>query len=205
MYQKTQGIVLIIDFLIIFAKNSNIYKNMKKVLFSLVALLAVMTVQAQSVCGSWQSIQPEVKNGNNGTYSTFTDTYTFNEDGTFAAAADITYSTKPSQTKEREVALVANIKGTYTQEGNKLMLKVDFNSLKLELISISENGKVVDAPELKAGINDAFNNEETKSKAAKGFKNDTYTVKLSADGSMLELTDAKGNAENLIRIATLKH
>ena len=103
---------------------------MKKVLFSLVALMAVMTVQAQSICGSWQSMQPEVNNGKNGTYSTFTDTYTFNEDGTFASAADITYSTKPSQTKEREVALVANIRGTYTQEGNKLVLKVDYNTLK---------------------------------------------------------------------------
>ncbi|MBR5674051.1 MAG: hypothetical protein IKW97_06580 [Muribaculaceae bacterium] len=178
---------------------------MKKVLFSLVALMAVMTVQAQSVCGSWQSMQPEVNNGNNGTYSTFTDTYTFNEDGTFASAADITYSTKPSQTKEREVALVANVKGTYTQEGNKLVLKVDFNTLTLELISISENGKVINAPELKAGFNDVFNNDETKTKAAKGFKNDTYTVKLDANGSMLELTDAKGNTEKLIRIVTIKH
>ena len=178
---------------------------MKKVLFSLIALMAVMTVQAQSVCGSWQSMQPEIKDGNNGTYSTFTDTYTFNEDGTFAAAADITYSTKLSQTKEREVALVANINGTYTQTGDKIVLKSDFKTLNLELISISENGKVIDAPELKVGFNDAFNNDETKAKAAKGFKNDTYTVKLSADGSMLELTDAKGNAEKLIRIATVKH
>lgn len=178
---------------------------MKKVLFLLVALMAAMAVQAQSVCGSWQSMKPEVKNGNNGTYSTFTDTYTFNEDGTFAAAADITYSTKPSQTKEREVALVVNAKGTYTQEGNKLVLKVDYNTLTVELISISENGKVVDAPELKAGINDLFNNDETKAKAAKGFKNESYTFKLNADGSMLELTDAKGYVENLIRIATIKH
>jgi hypothetical protein len=177
---------------------------MKKILFSLVALLAVMTVQAQSICGSWQSMQPEVKNLANGSYSTFSDIYTFNEDGTFTSAADITYSTKPSQTKEREVALAARVKGTYKLEGDRMTMKVDFNSLQLELVSISENGKIVEAPEMVADINRKFNNDEAKAKAAKGFNNDTYIVQFNANGTMLQLTDKNGKTETLTRIATIK-
>ena len=56
---------------------------MKKVLFSLVALMAVMTVQAQSICGTWRMMQPVVETSEDGSFETMTGTYTFNEDGTF--------------------------------------------------------------------------------------------------------------------------
>ena len=39
---------------------------MKKILFTLVALMAVMTVQAQSICGSWRSIEPIVETEEDG-------------------------------------------------------------------------------------------------------------------------------------------
>lgn len=167
--------------------------------------MAVMTAQAQSICGSWQSTQPKVKNNANNTHSTFYDTYTFNENGTFAITSDITYSTKPSKTMEREVALNSSVSGTYTLEGNKMVMKVDFNTLKMNVISISENGKVIDKPEMISLFNDAFNKDDTKSKAAKEFKNNTYTVNLTGNGSMLELTDATGDTDKLMRIATLKN
>ena len=52
---------------------------MKKFLFSLFALMAVMTVQAQ-ICGTWRTVQPLVENGANGSFTVQHLTYTFNPD-----------------------------------------------------------------------------------------------------------------------------
>ncbi len=41
---------------------------MKKILFSLVALLLVMTVQAQSICATWRSMQPIVETAEDGSF-----------------------------------------------------------------------------------------------------------------------------------------
>ena len=179
---------------------------MKKFLFSLFALLAVMTVSAQTLGGSWQSIEPEVKNLKNGTHTIFAGTYTFNEDGTFASAADYTVSTKPRQTKEMEAAFVATIKGTYKFDGDKLVLNYDAKSLKLDMVSMSVNGKVVNSSDMKARFNRTYNIEDVKASAAKEFKNNTYIVQPNVDGSMLQLTDVNdGKIQMLMRIVTLKN
>ncbi len=183
--------------------NDKIILIMKKFLCLFIALMAVMAVQAQSICGSWQSMQPKVKNLDDGTHSTITDVYTFNEDGTFVNACDITYSTQPSRTMEREVALSSSVSGTYKLEGEKLVLKFNMKTFKLDVTSISENGKVIDKPEAISLFNGAFNNSDTKKKIANELKNEAFTVKMT--GSMLELTDPNGETMRLMRIPAIKH
>ena len=177
---------------------------MKKLFFSLVALLAVMTMQAQSICGSWQSMKPVVQDHDDG-YFMLSYIYTFHEDGTFVTDIDLTISSKPEQTKEREIALSGNLLGTYTLKGNKLTMYFNANSFNLDVISVSQNGVVLDLPEgMKPSIKEKIN-REAKAKAAEAFTEETYTVKFTANGSMLELTDAKkGETERLMRMATLK-
>lgn len=175
---------------------------MKKILLSLIVLLSVMTVQAQTILGSWQNMESEVTSQKNGSYAIFSGIYTFNNDGTFATAADYTLSTKPAKTKAKEVAYAAYVKGTYTLDGDKIALKYDLNSMRVELVSVSENGRVVSAPEKRAN----YTIDEIKSKLAGVFKNQTYIAQLNVDGSILQLTDMnEGKMETLMRIVTLKN
>ena len=190
--------------MLIFAVKSNILTIMKKILLSLVALMAVMTVQAQSICGTWQSMQPDVRNEGDG-YQMISYIYTFNQDGTFTSDCDVTMSSKPAKTKEMEAALVGSVTGTYTLEGDTIEMFYNVNSLKVEFISLSENGKVMDDPEKLSVINEKIS-KEAKAKVAESFSNESYTYKITANGSMLELTDEDdGKIERLMRIADIKH
>lgn len=162
-----------------------------------------MTVQAQSVCGSWQSMQPEVKNDDVG-YIMVSYINTYNEDGTFISDCDVTQSSKPAQTKEMEAALTGSITGTYTLKGDKMEMYYNVNTLKVELVSLSENGKVLDDPFILTRINEKIS-KEAKAKVAESFNNESYTYKITANGSMLELTDKDGKTERLMRIADIKH
>ena len=173
---------------------------MKKIVLSLIALMAVMTVQAQFICGSWQSMESEVTSQKNGTYTILSGIYTFNEDGTFSEVADYTLSSKPAQTKEREVAYATNVKGTYRLEGEKVVMNYNLNTLSVELVSVSENGKVVNQRRA------IYSNDEIKARLAKIFKNKTCIAQFNVDGSVLQLTDVNdGKMETLIHIVTLKN
>ena len=174
---------------------------MKKILFSLIALMAVMTVQAQSICGSWQLMQPIVQNDGDG-YVMVTYIYTFNEDGSFFSDADITFSTRPAQTKAQEVAFSGTVKGSYTLEGDQLNV-FNFNTLNMDLVSLSENGKVINDRKLKSKLNNIHNNE-AKVKLTELIKG-TYTVKVTDNGRMLELTKKDGTVVRLMRMALMKH
>ena len=77
---------------------------MKKILFSLIALMSVMTVQAQSLCATWRSMQPDIETAEDGSFSVQNLTYTFNEDGTYTFVDELTLSTQPSQTMALEIA-----------------------------------------------------------------------------------------------------
>ena len=187
-----------------FAVKSNIQPIMKKILLSFVALLAVMTVQAQSVSGSWQSMQPEIKNeGDNYVMISYINTY--NEDGTFVSDCDVTLSSKPAQTKEMEAALTGSVTGTYTLNGDKMEMFYNVNTLKVEFVSLSENGKVLDDPNVLSVINEKIS-KEAKAKVAESFTNDeAFTYKITANGSMLELTGKDGKTDRLMRISDVKH
>ncbi len=173
---------------------------MKKILFSLIALVTVMAVHAQTICGSWQNMESQVMSQKNGSYAILSGIYTFNEDGSFSTAADYTLSSKPAKTKAREAAYAAYVKGTYRIEGEKVVMNYDMNSLRLELVSVSENGKVVTSKRA------PYSNDDVKSRLATVFKNKTCVAQFNVDGTILQLTGMDdGKMESLIRIVTLKN
>ena len=113
---------------------------MKKILFSLVALMAVMTVQAQSLCATWRSMQPVVETDADGSLQIQNLTYTFNEDGTYSFVDELTLSTEPAPTMALEIATSIEVKGAYTLEGDKLTMTPNLDTYKAEILSISMNG-----------------------------------------------------------------
>ena len=172
---------------------------MKKILFSLVALMAVMTVQAQSICGTWRMMQPVVETSEDGSFSAMTATYTFNEDGNFNYALEITEASEPAPTMAIEVATIIEMNGTYTLEGDQLALTPNADTYKAEIINVTMNGKVTDNPMVKSQINGMINSPEFKSQFTKP---ETNTVKVG--DSMLEMNDGE-HTLNLARISTINN
>ena len=172
---------------------------MKKILFTLVALMAVMTVQAQSICGTWRMMQPVVETSDDGSFSAMTGTYTFNEDGTFSYALELTEASEPAPTMALEIAAVIEMKGDYTLEGDQLTLTPDLSTYKAEVISISMNGQVADNPMVKSQVNGMLNSAECKSQFGKV---ETNTVKVGE--SSLEMSDGERTL-NFMRFATIQN
>lgn len=172
---------------------------MKKILFSLVALMAVMTVQAQSICGTWRSLQPIVETSEDGSFSAMNLTYTFNEDGTFAFVNELTEASEPAPTMALEVATSIAFNGTYTLEGDKLVMTPDMNTYKAELISVSMNGKVADNPMVTSQIKSMLNSADFKAQFAEP---ETDTVKIGE--SSLEMNDGE-RTMSFMRFATIKN
>ena len=177
---------------------------MKKIFFSLIALLAVITVQAQSICGTWKNTEPDKLSLLDDSYKLTNCINTFNADGTFTSAADVTVSHKVEKGQTLDIALFMTFQGTYSLQGDKMLQEVNFNSMNIDVRSISENGKVINSPELYSKANTLF---KEKSKTylktlKKGNKNSTYTVKLN--DPKLELTDDKGKVEKYQRISNNK-
>ena len=173
--------------------------NMKKFLFSLVALMAVMTVQAQSICGTWRSMQPVVETDEDGSFTAQTLTYTFNEDGTYSLVDELTLSTEPSQTMAMEIATTIEVKGAYVLEGDNLTLTPDINTYKTELLSLSMNGQVTNNPMVKSNVKGLINSSEFKSQFAEP---ETNTVKVSDE--MLEMSNGDQTI-NFMIFATIKN
>ena len=172
---------------------------MKKILFSLVALMAVMTVQAQSICATWRTMQPVVETSDDGSFQAQSFTYTFYEDGTYSSVLELTEATQPAPTMALEIAATMEIKGTYTLEGDQLTTTPDADTYKAELISVSQNGKVMDNSMFASQINGMLNSPEAKADAAKPS---TYTVKVG--DSTLDMTEGDKTL-NFVRFATIKN
>ena len=172
---------------------------MKKVLFSLIALMAVMTVQAQSIHSSWHIMQPVVDTEADGSFKVQSLTYTFYEDGTYYLIDELTLSSVPSQTMELEVATNIELKGTYTLEGDKLTLKPNMNTYKTELLSISRNGKVTTDRKVAAKVNDMLTSKEFKDKFSK-----TQEYKVKIGQASMQMIDGR-NTVNYVRFATIKN
>lgn len=170
---------------------------MKKVLFSLVALLTVMTVQAQSICATWRSLQPIVETAEDGSFSAQNLTYTFNEDGTFYFVDELTEASQPAPTMALEIAMTIEVRGTYTLEGDQLTMTPNADSIKAELLSVSNNGKVTDNPMITNGIKEMLKSPEFKAQFAEP---ETNTVKVSE--SSLEMTQ-DGHTLTFARFATI--
>ena len=172
---------------------------MKKVLFSLIALMAVMTVQAQTICGTWRSMQPIVDTDEDGSLQIQNITYTFNEDGTYSFTDEITMSSEPAPTMALEIATSIDVKGTYTLEGDKLTLTPDANSYKYEILSISMNGQVANNPMIKSQIKSIFDSPDFK---AQFGEVEDFTVNVG--DSSLEMTD-EDMTLNFVRFATINN
>ena len=98
--------------------------------------------------------------------------------------------------------LKASVIGVYTLKGNKLTLCYNGSSLKMDDIRLSIDGEVVDNPEFLTMVKDRLGNE-AKARIAEELTDDHYTIKFSANGSMLELTDTTdGKTDRLMRMTT---
>jgi len=172
---------------------------MKKILFTLVALLAVMTVEAQSICATWRSVQPVVETDEDGSLQIQNLTYTFNEDGTYSFVDEVTLSTEPAPTMALEIATSIEIKGTYTLEGDKLTLTPNMDTYKSEILSISMNGKVADNPMIKSQVSGMLNNPEFKAQFASVEEN---TVKVGE--ASMDMTNGEQTL-SFTRYATIQH
>jgi len=171
---------------------------MKKILFSFIALMAVMTVQAQSICASWRNIQPEVITAADESFTAAIDTYTFYQDGTYLLMTEHTMSTEPAQTMALEIAANIEVKGTYALNGDQLTLTPDKNSYKTEVISMSQNGRVTKSASIKADAKRALNDNQVKSRLIQ-----KKTVTINIGNAMMEMKDGN-KTYNLARLATIK-
>ena len=172
---------------------------MKKLLLSLVALLAVMSVQAQSICATWRSMQPVGITDDDGTFSAQNVTYTFYEDGTFSFVDELTQSTQPAKTMALEIATNIELKGTYTYDGKQVVLTPNMDTYQTELLNISVNGHVTDDPNVKAQVLEMLNAEEFKSQFAEVQTND-----VKVGDAMLEMS-VGGQTMNFVRFATIRN
>ncbi len=167
---------------------------MKKILFSLVALLAVMTVQAQSINSSWHILQPVVETNADGSFTAHSYTYTFYEDGTYYMVDEVTLASEPSKTMALEVATAVELNGTYTLNGDKLTLTPKMNTYKANLISISKNGRVTNDRNVKSNVNAKITGNDFKNKYANAK---TYTVNIG--DALLQM-----DGVNYARFATIR-
>jgi hypothetical protein len=172
---------------------------MKKILFSLIALMSVMTVQAQSICATWRTMQPVVISDADGSFSAQNVTYTFYEDGTYSFADELTQATQPAKTMALEVATNIELKGTYKLEGDQLTLTPNMDTYKTELLNISMNGHVTDDANIKAQVTQMLNSDEFKSQFAEV---QTNTVKVG--DSMLEMK-VGDQTLTFVRFATIRN
>jgi len=172
---------------------------MKKILFTLVALMAVMTVQAQSICATWRSMQPVVETAEDGSLEIQNLTYTFYEDGTYTFVDEVTESSEPAPTMAIEIAMSVEIKGNYTLEGDQLKLTPNADTYKAEVLSISQNGKVTSNPMMVSGVKQMLNSAEFKAQFAEP---ETNTVKVG--DSSLEMTNGE-TTMTFARFATIKN
>ncbi len=172
---------------------------MKKILFSLIALMSVMTVQAQSICATWRTMQPVVITDADGSFSAQNVTYTFYEDGTYSFADELTQATQPAKTMALEVATNIELKGTYKLEGDQLTLTPNMDTYKTELLNISMNGHVTEDANIKAQVTRMLNSDEFKSQFAEV---QTNTVKVG--DSMLEMK-VGDQTLTFVRFATIRN
>ena len=170
---------------------------MKKIIISLFALMAVMTVQAQ-ICGTWRTVQPIVENAANGGYTAQHLTYTFNPDGTFTLFDEFTQATKPSQTMAREVASVIELKGSYSLIGDRLILNPNMETYETEVLNVSENGKVTNNAKIKANTKAKINSNEFKARF-----NKMQEKTVNVNGATLDMKQ-DGKTINFVRLTTIK-
>ena len=146
---------------------------MKKAFFLFFAIMACMTIHAQSVCGIWRSVQSSG-------YDSMRITYTFKEDGTCHFSVEANKKEKLLSAQEIEIVSKHEIEGTYSLDGDQLTFTPNADTYKADVTSITIDGKRSFDPNIKSRIRELVNSPVLKAH----FVNvDTLTV--------IELTDTK--------------
>jgi hypothetical protein len=135
--------------------------------------MACITIQAQSICGTWRTVQASG-------YDSMRITYTFKEDGTGLFSVEADKKEKLLSAQEIEIVSKHEIKGTYSLDGDQLTFTPNAETYKADVISITIDGKRSFDPNIKSRIKELVNRPELKAH----FVNvDTFTV--------IELSDTK--------------
>ena len=146
---------------------------MKRIIILLFAIMACITIQAQSICGTWRTVQSSG-------YDSMRITYTFKEDGTCHFSVEANKKEKLLSAQEIEIVSKHEIKGTYSLEGDQLTFTPNAETYKADVISITIDGKRSFDPNIKSRIKELVNRPELKAH----FVNvDNFTV--------IELSDTK--------------
>lgn len=146
---------------------------MKKAFFLFFAIMACITIQAQSICGTWRTVQASG-------YDSMRITYTFKEDGTGLFSVEADKKEKLLSAQEIEIVSKHEIKGTYTLDGDQLTFTPNVDTYTADVTSITIDGKRSFDPNIKSRIRELVNRPELKVH----FVNvDTFTV--------IELSDTK--------------
>ena len=146
---------------------------MKRIIILFFAIMACITIQAQSICGTWRTVQASG-------YDSMRITYTFKEDGTCHFSVEANKKEKLLSAQEIEIVSKHEIKGTYILDGDQLTFTPNVDTYKADVISITIDGKRSFDPNIKSRIRELVNSPVLKAH----FVNvDTLTV--------IELTDTK--------------
>ena len=157
-----------------------------------------MTVQAQSICGTWRTMQPVVNTEEYVSLS-FNYTFTFNEDDTFNTVAEMTVSMELEPTKALEIACSMDVSGTYTLDGDQLTCTPNLDTNKVEVLSASMNGEVIEDPSIIKNLESVLNDSNIVNVETFGL---TSTVKVT--DQMIEVTQ-DGKTMQLMRLSTTKN
>ena len=146
---------------------------MKRIIILFFAIMACITIQAQSICGTWRTVQASG-------YDSMRITYTFKEDGTGLFSVEADKKEKLLSAQEIEIVSKHEIKGTYTLDGDQLTFTPNVDTYTADVTSIMIDGKRSFDPNIKSRIRELVNSPVLKAH----FVNvDTLTV--------IELTDTK--------------
>jgi len=146
---------------------------MKKAFFLFFAIIACITIQAQSICGTWRTVQASG-------YDSMRITYTFKEDGTGLFSVEADKKEKLLSAQEIEIVSKHEIEGTYSLDGDQLTFTPNVDTYTADVTSITIDGKRSFDPNIKSRIRELVNSPVLKAH----FVNvDTLTV--------IELTDTK--------------
>ena len=146
---------------------------MKRIIILFFAIMACITIQAQSICGTWRTVQASG-------YDSMRITYTFKEDGTGLFSVEADKKEKLLSAQEIEIVSKHEIKGTYTLDGDQLTFTPNVDTYTADVTSITIDGKRSFDPNIKSRIRELVNRPVLKAH----FVNvDTLTV--------IELTDTK--------------
>lgn len=161
--------------------------------------MAVMTVQAQSICGTWRTMQPIVSTQEAISLSFKSWTFTFNEDSTFNSLAEVTMSFEPEPMVALEITFSLDMSGTYTLDGDQLTTTPNLDTNKVKVLSASINGEVTEDPSIIKNIESVLNDSNIVNVDIFGM---TSTVKVS--DQMIEVTQ-DGKTMQLMRLSTIKN